>query len=436
MRFELFIAHRHLTRRRKTGFISLISLISVGGVALGVMALIVVLSVMTGFDNELQRKIVSVQPHLRIEKTVVWTNGDSDLQKVRDLKIPTLKSLSRFIEKQAILRTDHAAQGVVVMGVDTENEDFSFYQKSLVSGTLGFQDSMYTETKRTWWFKKKTEESQVPSLIIGDILASRLKVQVGDVINLITPESEEKKNPFLPLPMHVKTWPVLVRGIFHVGMNDADSTLALISLKTAQKFYFMDGKISGLSLRFDKLDDAEKWKWILAGEFSSEYYLASWYDMNQNFFQALKVEKAMVGILLSLIIVVAAFNIISTLIMVAMEKTKDIGILRALGATKGAVRKIFLIEGMSYGFWGMVLGVTSGVLISLKINAIADFLKVTFGIEVFPRDIYIFDRIPAEVQPHDVVVIASFAFIIAVLAALYPAHRAASLKPVEALRYE
>lgn len=435
MRFELFIAHRHLTRRRKKGFISLISMISVGGVAIGVMALIVVLSVMTGFDNELKRKIVSVQPHLRIEKHVDWSNGDADMLKIRGMKIPTLKSLSRFIEKQAILRTDNAAQGVVVMGVDLENEDFSFYQKNLVSGTLGFQESVYSETKRTWWFKKKTQQSNVPSLIMGDILAARLKVQVGDVINLVTPEPE-KKNLFLPLPMNVKTWPVIVRGVFHVGMTDADSTLVLISLDTAQKFYHMEGKISGLSLRFGKLDDAEKWKWILAGQFSSEYVLASWYDMNQNFFQALKVEKAMVGILLSLIIVVAAFNIISTLIMVAMEKTKDIGILRALGATKAAVRRVFLIEGMSYGFWGMVLGVASGVGISLKINNISDFLKSTFGIEVFPRDIYIFDRIPAEVQLNDVLMIAFFAFIIAVLAALYPAHRAASLKPVEALRYE
>lgn len=435
MKFELFIAHRHLTRRRKSGFISLISLISIGGVALGVMALIVVLSVMSGFDSELKRKIVSVQPHLRIEKYDSWENSDVDMKKIRALNVPDLKTVARFIEKQAILRTDNSAQGVVVMGVDTENEDLSFYEKHLVSGTFAFQESVYTETKRTWWFKRKIQKSNVPSVILGDILAARLRAQVGDVLHLITPEPE-KKNPFLPLPEHVKTWPVLVRGVFHLGMSDADSQLALISLDTAQKFYHMEGRITGLALRFGNVDAAEKWKWILAGEFSSQYVFASWYDMNQNFFQALKVEKALVGILLSLIVVVAAFNIVSTLIMVAMEKTKDIGILRALGATRAAVRRIFLIEGMSYGFWGMVIGVGLGVWASLKINDLADFLKTTFGIEVFPRDIYIFDKIPAEVHMKDVLMIAGFAFAIAVVAALYPAHRAASLKPVDAIRYE
>lgn len=436
MKFELFIAHRHLTRRRKTGFISLISLISMGGIAIGVMALIIVLSVMTGFDNELKRKIVSIQPHLRIEKSEDWTNSADDMAKIRALNIPGLKIVMRFIEKQAILRTDTAAQGVVVMGLDTENGDFSIYEKNLVSGTLGFQESVYTEKRRRWWsFKSKVEKSNVPSIVLGEILASRLRVQVGDVIHLITPEPE-KKNPFMPLPMHVKTWPVIVRGIFHIGMSDADAQVALISLETAQKFYHMENKISGLSLQFSDVDEAEKWKWVLAGHFPMQYRLASWYDMNQHFFQALKVEKFLISILLSLIVVVAAFNIISTLIMVSMEKTRDIGILRALGATRSAIRRIFLIEGMSYGFWGMVIGVGMGVWGALHINDLSEFLKTTFGFEVFPRDVYIFDRIPAEVRMEDIMVVAGLAFVLAVIAALYPAHRAASLKPVEALRYE
>lgn len=436
MAFELFIAHRHLTRRRKTGFISLISFITVSGIAIGVAALIIVLAVMTGFDNELKRKIVSVQPHLRIEKVDPIEDAAADIQKILAHKIPTLKSVARVIEKQAILRSEHGAQGIVVLGIDTQNEDLNFYQNNLMSGTMGFQDSVYTETKRSWWFfKKKTQQSSVSSIIIGDVLASRLKAQVGDVINLVTPESE-KQNPFLPLPMNVKTWPVLVRGIFHVGMIDADAQLVLLNLETAQKFYNMENKAMALDLRFTKVDEAEKWKWVLAGDFSSQYYLRSWYDMNQNFFQALKVEKTLLSILLSLIIVVAALNIISTLIMVSMEKTKDIGILRALGATKAAIRRIFLIEGISYGFWGLVIGVGLGLLASFHINDVSNFIRDVFGFELFPKDIYIFDRIPAEVQSGDVVVVAFFAFTIAILAAFYPAHRAASLNPVEALRYE
>ncbi|HOW59938.1 MAG TPA: FtsX-like permease family protein [Candidatus Omnitrophota bacterium] len=435
MNFELFIAYRHLTRRRKTGFISIISLITVVGIAIGVAALIIVLSVMTGFDNELKRKIVSVQPHLRIEKIDGIEDAPGDIQKILAHKIPTLKSVARIIEKQAILRSNHGAQGIVIMGIDTQNEDLTFYQKNLVSGTLGFQDSVYSETKRSWWFKKTTQKSSVSSIMIGDILASRLNVQVGDVIYLVTPEPE-KRNLLLPLPVNVKTWPVMVRGVFHVGMVDADTQLALLNLETAQKFYNMNGKVMGLDLRFEKVDEAEKWKWVLAGDFSNQYFLRSWYDMNQHFFQALKVEKTLLSILLSLIIVVAALNIISTLIMVSMEKTKDIGILRALGATKGAIRRIFLIEGINYGFWGLVIGIGLGLMGAFHINDVSNFIRDTFGFELFPKDIYIFDKIPAEVQSGDVIMVAFFAFLIAVFAAFYPAHRAANLDPVEALRYE
>ncbi|OQA56690.1 MAG: Lipoprotein-releasing system transmembrane protein LolE [Candidatus Omnitrophica bacterium ADurb.Bin277] len=435
MRFELFIAHRHLTRRRKTGFISLISFISVAGVTVGVAALIIVLSVMSGFDRELKRKIVSVQPHLRIEKVNGVDDAERDIAAIKNQNIPNLVSVSGYIEGQAILRSDKNAQGVIVRGVDVVNEDLSFFEKNLVSGTISFQESVSSETKRTWWFKKKKTVARTPSIVIGDGLARRLQVQIGDIVYVITP-SMEKKNPFLPLPMHVKTWPVLVRGIYNVGMNDFDTQLALIDIREAQKLYRMEGKVTGISARFSNVDDAEKWKWILAGEFSNQYVFASWQDMNQNFFQALKVEKALQTILLSLIIMVAAFNIVSTLIMVVMEKTKDIGILRALGATRASIRRIFLIEGVGYGFWGIAFGVGLGLWASYKINDLADFLEKTFGFDVFPKDIYLFDRIPAEVHYSDVWMVAAFAFSTAVLAAFYPAHRAASMKPVEALRYE
>jgi lipoprotein-releasing system permease protein len=435
MGFELFIAARHLTRRRKTGFISLISFISVAGVTVGVAALIIVLSVMSGFSRELKRKIVSVQPHLRIEKTDGLDNASDAMDVVKKQKIPDLLTVSRYVEGQAILRSDDGSYGVVVRGVDTQNEDLSFFEKSLVSGTLNFNDSVQTETKRKWLIWRSKTESRAGGVVIGDSLAARLHVQIGDVIYVITP-TLEKANPFLPLPMHVRTWPLLVRGIYRVGMNDFDSQLALVSLEQAQKLYHLEGKVTGISARFSDVDDAEKWKWILSGDFSNQYMFSSWYDANQNFFQALKVEKALQTILLSLIIMVAAFNIVSTLIMVVMEKTKDVGILRALGATRAAIRKIFLIEGIGYGFWGILFGVGLGLWASYRINDLAAFLKDTFGLEVFPKDIYLFDKIPAEVNYNDVAWVAVYAFALSVFAAIYPAHRAASLKPVEALRYE
>jgi len=322
-----------------------------------------------------------------------------------------------------------------VRGIDTENEDLRFFENNLVSGTLNFKDSVQSETKRRWLFLSKKTVSHSGSIVIGEGLASRLRAQVGDVIYIITP-TPEKPNPFLPLPMHVRTWPMLVRGIYQVGMNDFDSQLALISLEQAQKLYHLEGKVTGISARFSDVDDAEKWKWILSGNFSNQYLFSSWYDQNQNFFQALKVEKALQTILLSLIIMVAAFNIVSTLIMVVMEKTRDVGILRALGATRAAIRRIFLVEGIGYGFWGIVFGVGLGLWAAYHVNDIANFLRDTFGLEVFPKDIYLFDKIPAEVNYDDVIWVAAYAFAISIVAAIYPAHRAASLKPVEALRYE
>ncbi len=435
MGFETFIAMRHLTRRRKTGFISLISMISVSGVAIGVMALIVVLAVMSGFDRELKAKIVGVQPHLRIEKVDGIENVDRDIAMIRQHNIPGIVSLAPFVEGQAILRSTKNASGVLVKGIDAASEDLSLFQKSLVSGTLNFSDSVQVERKRFLLFFKKKIETRQGSIIIGENLAASLNAQVGDVINLITP-IPEPENPFVPLPMHVRTWSFLVRGIYRVGMNDFDSTLALVNIEQAQKVYQMGTKVTGISMRFQNVDDAEKWKWVIAGDFSSQYFFRSWYDMNQNFFQALKVEKSVMTILLGLIILVAAFNIISTLTMVVIEKTKDIGILRALGATRMSIRKIFVMEGFSIGSLGIMLGAVMGLLLAYNLNPVADFLKKTTGLDVFPSDIYLFDRIPSEVHVPDVVTIVGFALLVAIVAGFYPAHRAANLNPVEALRYE
>ena len=433
MSYSYFIASRHLTRRRKKGFISLISLISIGGVGVGVMALIVVLSVMGGFDRELKRKIVNVQPHLRIEKVGGVDDVHAEIQKLKSIDSGQLLSISAFIEGQAILKAGANATGVVIKGVDTERESLEIFKDHLVSGELSFDAAPYQETKRSLLFFKKTVSYEYGGILLGKYLARSLNLKVGDVVQFISPASAKVDSI---MNLKVETFPFIVRGIFNVGMNEFDSSLALIELKQAQKVYQLGNKVTGMSLRFKDVDQAEPLKWQLVQHYPPDYYFRSWFDMNYSFFRALKVEKSVMTILLALIILVAAFNIVSTLTMVVMEKTKDIGILRALGATQFGIARIFLIEGLCIGFFGILIGAVSGVWLAMNLNPVADFLKHTTGLEVFPRDVYFFEKIPSEIHASDVAWIVAFAMLACVMAGLYPAIRASQLKPVEALRYE
>lgn len=434
MKYESWIAFKHLTRRRKSGFISIISLISVMGVAVGVMALIVVLAVMSGFDRELKTKIVSVHPHLRIERTNGINEPAALIAKIRSWNRREIKTISGFVEGQAILRSERNALGVLVKGIDPFQEDLSIFGEGLRWGTLNFEPVEQVEVKRRFFgLFKKMDRLLTPALVLGENLAQILGVGPEDSVSLIAPFAEEGKSFSLE---QAETRTFRVAGIFRLGMSDFDGGLALIGLEEAQALYHLGDRTTGLGVRFHDVDQAEGLKRFFQAELGPDTWVRSWYDLNRNFFSALQVEKNVMTILLGLIILVAAFNIVSTLIMVVMEKTKDIGILRALGATRKSIRKIFVLEGFSVGVFGVVLGSVWGLLMAWNLNPIADFLEETTGLAVFPSDIYYLDRIPTEINFLDVTTIIVLALLTSVLAGIYPAGRAAKLNPVEALRYE
>ena len=434
MKYESWIAFKHLSGRRKTGFISLISFISILGVAVGVLALIVVLAVMSGFDRELKEKIVSVHPHLRIEKANGIDKPEEWIAKIHSWNLAGLQTVSPFVEGQAIMRSERNAIGVLVKGVDPAREDQSIFRKNLRWGSLDFNSIEITRTKKRFLgLSKKLERQVIPAVVLGESLAQILGVRPEDRVSLVVPYVEPKKSFSLE---RAQTRTFRVAGIFRVGMSDFDSGLALIRVDQAQELYHLGERVSGLSARFRDVDQAQPLKKVFLNELGSDFWIRSWYDMNRNFFSALQVEKNVMTLLLALIVLVAAFNIVSTLIMVVMEKTKDIGILRALGATRHSIRKIFVLEGFSVGVLGVMLGAVLGLLMAWNLNPIADFIEETTGLAVFPSDIYYLDRIPTEINYFDVTTIVVLALLTSILAGIYPASRAANLRPVEALRYE
>lgn len=425
MNFECFMATKHLIKGKRHGFLSLISIISVLGVSVGVMALIVVLAVMSGFDRELKSKIVGVHPHLVVEKIGGIENASEIHQKIESLKLDQIISIAPFVQGQGLIRTDSAAVGISVKGIDPAHEGLDLFAKHMQEGTLQFEDVLLPG--------KQAKVKSISRIVIGEELARDLNVLLGDVVTLIAPALEEDP---VQAVKRARSTAFVVSGIFRVGMSNFDSSFALIGMAQAQELYRIKSHVSGVSLRLKNVEEADSLKEPLHKLLGPGFSVRSWMDLNRTFFSALKVEKTVMTILLSLITLVAAFNIVSTLTMIIMEKTKDIGILRALGATQGAIRSIFLIQGFVVGAFGIMIGAASGLVLAFHLNQVSDFLERNFGISVFPSDIYYFDQIPTQINSSDVFVITALALLLSLLAGLYPADRAARLDPVQALRYE
>lgn len=393
MKWELFISWRYFKARRKERFISVISLISVLGIALGVMALIVVISVMNGFDQELRQKIVGVNPHIYIEKDEGIDNLEDVLARVKDTK--GVLAASGFINGQALLKADEAVVGVLLRGVDPQEErKVSEIESYLVAGSLELADD---------------------EIVIGGQLAQKFYLDVDDEITIIAPSDGNK-------------FRFKIGGIFNSGMYEYDLNLVLTNIQSAQKIFNLDGKVAGIGVRLDNIYHSSSVRAHLQEKLGYSYWVRDWMSMNKNLFSALKLEKTVMFVIVALIVVVACFNIAGTLIMMVMEKTKDVGILKSIGANAKSIKKIFIFEGLILGILGTGLGVGLGALLC--------YLLKTYQFIHLPADIYYIESLPVQMRWADSLIIVAAALLISFLATIYPAHQAAKLNPAEALRYE
>ncbi len=393
MRYELFIGFRYFLGQRKTSFLSFSTFISMAGVAVGVMALIVVIAVMSGFDNDLKEKIAGTNAHLYIEKV----DGMAQPQKVMELikSVGDITGSAPYIHGQVMLIKGETVQGALLRGIDPVRESsVTRVGNYITDGTLALHKG---------------------EVVLGSELARVFNLTIGDTLRIIS--SKRTKGEYFR-----------VGGIFHSGMYDYDLNLAFVSLEDAQHLFGMEGLVGGVGARVRDMYQAEKVRKKVAALLDPSYRVTTWIDLNRNLFGALALEKAAMFVILTLIVCVACFNIASSLIMSVMEKTKDIGVLKSIGSTNRSIRFIFSLQGFLVGVFGTFLGVLGGFGLCLILKRYP-FIRL-------PQDIYYLERLPVAIQWDDSFWIACAALGISWLATLYPAWRASRLDPVEALRYE
>jgi lipoprotein-releasing system permease protein len=411
--YELLIGLRYTRAKRRNHFISFISLISMLGIALGVAALIIVLSVMNGFQKEIRARILGITPHLQVASdSGALANWQDVLNVVTQHR--EVRAAAPFINGQGMVSQGENVQGVMVRGIDPAAEN----KLIDLSGKMkrGQLDSL-----RAGEF----------GIVIGTDLARSLGAQMGDSVLLITPQGQVTPAGMLP---RLKQFRVV--GIFEIGMSPYDNSLALIHLGDAQKLFRMGDAVSGISARLNDLDLAPRVAIELEGKLPRDSYVSDWTRQNANYFSAVKMEKKMMFIILSLIVAVAAFNIVSTLVMAVTDKQADIAILRTLGASPASIMKIFMVQGVLIGLVGALLGVLGGVVIALNIGSIVPFIEHLFGVQFLSKEVYFITDLPSDLQRADVLLVSIFSFVISLLATLYPSWRAAQTQPAEALRYE
>ncbi|RMF70285.1 MAG: lipoprotein-releasing ABC transporter permease subunit [Calditrichaeota bacterium] len=412
MGYELFIANRYLKSKRKTGFISLITYISIIGVMIGVAALIIVLSIMNGFESEVRSRIIGFSAH--VELRTFHDQGLDDYRKIIEQieNIDHIVGISPYINERALIIGKGKKAGVAVKGVDPETvSQVSDIKQKIIYGLFEIGE-VPGDGKRSY-----------PGIVLGEYLADKLGVDLGDKVQILSPSGIQ---PFMSRMPHLLTFQVT--GFFETGIFELDDVFAYISLKEAQRLFELKRRVSGLEIKLDDLYQADAVSEKIEKKLGYPYTTITWFEMNKNLFSWMQIEKWGAFIILSLIIMVAAFNIISTLIMIVLEKTKEIGILKSMGATSSGIMKIFMFEGLIGGVVGTILGLVIGYALC--------WAQLKYKFFSLPPDIYIISALPILMKVRDFVLISLAAIVICFLATVYPAMKASKLQPVEAIRYE
>ena len=411
--YELFIGLRYTRAKRRNHFISFISLTSMLGIMLGVGALIIVLSVMNGFQQELRMRILGVASHVQITGP---DNFLTDWQPVADeaMKNPEVVAAAPYVNAQAMLSNGGNVRGALVRGIVPDAEDrVADIGNHMIAGSL-----------------ERLQPGEF-GIALGSELARALGVYPGDQITLIAPQGLVTPAGLIPRLKQFR-----VTGVFSVGHYEYDSGLALINLQDAQRLYQLGERVSGVRLKLQDLFKSREVSRELMGAISEEVYVSDWTQQHATFFRAVEIEKRVMFIILTLIVAVAAFNIVSTLVMVVTDKQSDIAILRTLGASPGSIMKVFLVQGALIGVIGTLMGVLFGLVVAYNIDVIVPTLERLLNVQFLSKEVYFISELPSEVQLDDVLGVTGLALVLSLLAGLYPSWRASRLRPAEALRYE
>ncbi len=418
MSFELFVGLRYLRAKQKQAFISINTLISIAGVMLGVTAMMVVLAVMTGFSTDIKSKILGMNAHIRVMSYSGNLKGyERVMRQIEDVQ--GVVAAAPFVHNQVMLRSGSHVSGAILKGIDPSRAGRVLdLEKNMKDHDLG----ALSQTEDT---QAGGSARAVPGIILGQELARLLMVEPGDEIYVISPLSGSI-TPLGGRVPHMRRFRVV--GLFDSGMYDYDTSFAYVSIGSAQQLFRLGDSVNGIEVRVDDIYGVGAVSRTILERLGPGYWTQDWMEMNRNFFSALKLEKAVMFIILVLIILVAAFNIVSTLIMMVMDKTKEIAILKSMGARGKSIMKIFMLDGLVIGVVGTILGLMGGGLLCYLLKRY-EFVKL-------PSDVYYISTLPVRVQVLDVVLIAVSAVAISFIATLYPSYQASRLDPVAAIRYE